>query len=180
MMPAVLTSSPSHGSHTLGQMRTSQHCCCNAQPHHAPASACRRLQQPAQRSLGATVPRQRSIICAPALQPGVSTQPSQRAHQPMPDCWPGCSRASWIEGPQLSTAGAGASGTMVSAAALAEPPADAAVAGQDADDSSDSLVGRVGSSQAPIECALMPASPGTAVRRAPALYGADMHRVSGS
>lgn len=67
----------------------------------------------------------------------------------MPDCWPGCSRASWIEGSQLSTADAGASGTMVSAAALAEPPADAAVAGQHADDSCDSLVGRVGASQAP-------------------------------
>lgn len=44
------------------------------------------------------------------------------------DCWPGCSRASWIEGgPELGVNGNGFgsnSGVALSAAALAEPPAE--------------------------------------------------------
>lgn len=54
------------------------------------------------------------------------------AHRELLDCWPGCSRASWIEGgPDLNGSGSGSSGgggTAMSAAALAEPPAEPAAA----------------------------------------------------
>lgn len=54
-------------------------------------------------------------------------------HRELLDCWPGCSRASWIEGgPELNgsigSGGSGGSGMAMSAAALAEPPAEPAAA----------------------------------------------------
>jgi hypothetical protein len=52
------------------------------------------------------------------------------------DCWPGCSRASWIEGgPELGGCGSAFAGSghgvALSAAALAEPPAESATAAEE-------------------------------------------------
>lgn len=82
----------------------------------------------------------------PALHPASAQlgHGHSNASRDLLDCWPGCSRASWIEGgPELGGSGigfaSGSGGVALSAAALAEPPAEPAAEPPDADESRNSV-----------------------------------------
>ena len=87
-------------------------------------------------------------VAAPSAQLGQGYSGMSRD---LLDCWPGCSRASWIEGGAAvslsghvsASAGGGPGGLAVSAAALAEPPAESGAAAAPEQDSTGNSIVRV-------------------------------------